>query len=81
LPANAINQSNLPATVIFAVAPAPGDVLTVDFTAAHLARFADDSEDLEQLMSDFWALKTLKLETVRAWASRLFRHCPDRAGA
>jgi uncharacterized protein (TIGR02217 family) len=56
----------LPATVTFAVAPPSGAVLTADFTAAHLARFADDREDLEQFMNDFWASKSLKLETVRA---------------
>jgi hypothetical protein len=66
LPSNAYTVSILPATVSFAVAPVSGAVLTIDFTAAHLARFADDGEDLEQLMSDFWRLKSLKLETVRA---------------
>jgi hypothetical protein len=66
LPASAYAVSILPATVTFAVAPASGSVLTVDFTAAHLVRFADDGQELEQWMSDFWRLKALKLETVRA---------------
>jgi hypothetical protein len=66
LPASAYNLSILPVTVTFAVAPAGGSMLTIDFTAALLARFADDGEDLEQLMNDFWTLKTLKIETVRA---------------
>ena len=61
-----MNLSILPATVIFATAPASGAVLSLDFAAAHLARFVDDSADLEQFMGDFWAMKTLKLETVRA---------------
>ena len=56
----------LPATVSFSVAPAAGAVLTVDYAPAFLARFADDGEDLEQIMQDFWTLKRLKIETVRA---------------
>jgi uncharacterized protein (TIGR02217 family) len=66
LDSGSYDVSILPATVTFSVAPPSGAVLTADFTAAHLARFADDGEDLEQFMSDFWASKSLKLETVRA---------------
>jgi uncharacterized protein (TIGR02217 family) len=66
LSSTAYGFSILPAMVTFAVAPPSGAVLTADFTAAHLARFAEDSADLEQFMSDFWASKSLKLETVRA---------------
>jgi uncharacterized protein (TIGR02217 family) len=66
LASTAYGVSILPATVTFAVAPPSGALLTADFTAAHLARFADDSADMEQFMSDFWAAKSLKLETVRA---------------
>ncbi len=62
----AYSVSILPTTVTFSVAPPSGAILTANFTAAHLVRFADDSEDLEQFMSDFWASKTLKLEAVRA---------------
>jgi len=56
----------LPATVIFSKPPAAGVVLTVDFSAADVTRFADDQEDLEEFMSGFWRIKTLRLETVRA---------------
>jgi uncharacterized protein (TIGR02217 family) len=66
LPTSDYGLSILPATVVFAAAPAAGAILTLDFNAAHLARFANDSGDLEQFMSDFWAMKSLKLETVRA---------------
>jgi uncharacterized protein (TIGR02217 family) len=58
--------SILPATITFASPPAPGAVLTADFTAAHLARFIDDDLDLEQFMANVWATQNLKLETVRA---------------
>ncbi len=58
--------SILPATVIFSKPPAAGVVLTVDFSAADVTRFADDQEDLEEFMSGFWRIKTLRLETVRA---------------
>ncbi len=54
LPTDAFSLSILPATVIFATAPPPGAVLSLDFTAAHLARFVDDGADLEQFMSDLW---------------------------
>jgi hypothetical protein len=50
--------------VTFTTAPATGAILTADYTAAHLARFADDSIDLEKFMADFWSLKSLKLETA-----------------
>jgi uncharacterized protein (TIGR02217 family) len=66
LASTAYGVSILPAMVTFAVAPPSGAMLTTDFIAAHLTRFADDSADLEQFMSDFWASKSLKLETVRA---------------
>ena len=58
--------SILPATINFVAPPVSGAVLTLDFTAAHLARFVGDKEDLEQFMSGFWNCKNLKLETVRA---------------
>ncbi|MBB4200687.1 hypothetical protein CCR94_21545 [Rhodoblastus sphagnicola] len=64
-PPTAYALSILPAVVTFTSAPASGVVVTADFTAAHLARFADDSLDLEEFMTEFWTLKSLKLETVR----------------
>jgi uncharacterized protein (TIGR02217 family) len=65
-PSTSYALSNLPAKVTFASPPAAGAIVTADFTAAHLARFAADEADLEQFMADFWELKSLKLETVRA---------------
>jgi hypothetical protein len=64
--ASAYTLSILPATITFAAAPAPGTVLTISFSAAHLARFVDDDLDLEEFLSGFWQTKSLKLETVRA---------------
>jgi uncharacterized protein (TIGR02217 family) len=66
LPPTAFTLSILPATITFASAPPAGAILTIDFTAAHLARFSEDDVDLEQFMANFWQTKSLKLETVRA---------------
>lgn len=57
--------SILPAAIVFSSPPAAGAVLTMDFSAAHLARFVDDDLDLEEFLSGFWSAKSLKLETVR----------------
>jgi hypothetical protein len=65
LAASAYGLSILPAQATFAAPPAAGAVLTADFAVAHLARFADDGADLEEIMANFWALKKLKIETVR----------------
>jgi len=65
-PASAYVVSYFPATLAFVVAPAQGAVVTADFTAAHLARFSDDAEELQQFMAALWETKNLKLETVRA---------------
>jgi uncharacterized protein (TIGR02217 family) len=62
----AYSVSILPATVTFATAPTAGATLTVDFAPAHLARFVDDIEDLEQFMSGLWEAGAIRLETVRA---------------
>jgi uncharacterized protein (TIGR02217 family) len=80
-PANAYGVSILPATISFASAPAAGAVLTVDFTAAHLARFIDDTEDLEQFMSGLWQAGAIRLETVRASCSRAGSLPSTRSGA
>lgn len=66
LPASAYSIAILPATVVFAVAPAAGQALTIDFQPAHLARFVDDTEDMEQIMSGYWRAGSIRLETVRA---------------
>ena len=65
---SAYSVSIPPATIAFAAAPAAGTVLTVDFSAAHLARFADDTEDLEEFMSGLWQAGAIRLETVREYA-------------
>ncbi|MGO8740087.1 baseplate megatron protein TIM-barrel domain-containing protein, partial [Rhodoblastus sp.] len=64
--ANAFSVSILPATIAFASAPAAGAILTIDFSAAHLARFSDDTEDLEEFMSGLWAAGSIRIETVRS---------------
>jgi uncharacterized protein (TIGR02217 family) len=66
LPAAAYSVSILPAAIVFVSAPAAGAVLTVDFTAAHLARFSDDTEELEQIVSGLWAAGSIRIETVRS---------------
>ncbi|MCI4680172.1 glycoside hydrolase TIM-barrel-like domain-containing protein [Rhodoblastus acidophilus] len=63
---SAYSVSVLPATITFATAPAAGAALTIDFSVAHLARFSDDTEDLEQIMSGLWQAGAIRLETVRA---------------
>ena len=52
-------------TVTFATAPAAGVAISVDFGVLWLCRFADDVVEFEQFMSQLFALKTLKLQTVR----------------
>ena len=66
LASTAYSVSILPATITFTTTPAAGAALTVDFTAAHLARFVDDSEDLEQFMAGLWQAGAIRLETVRS---------------
>ncbi len=66
LASTAYSVSILPATITFTTTPAAGAALTVDFTAAHLARFVDDTEDLEQFMAGLWQAGAIRLETVRS---------------
>ncbi|MDR3449512.1 MAG: glycoside hydrolase TIM-barrel-like domain-containing protein, partial [Alphaproteobacteria bacterium] len=54
LSSSAYAVSILPATITFDTAPAAGAALTADFSPAHLARFTNDAEELEQFMSGFW---------------------------
>jgi uncharacterized protein (TIGR02217 family) len=56
----------LPATIVFATAPDSGAVLTIDFSAAHVARFSDGDLDFEEFVSGFWRTKALKIETVKS---------------
>lgn len=66
VPEIAFSVQILPATIVFATAPAAGTILTADFSAAHLARFADDDLDLEEFMAGFWRTGVIRIETVRA---------------
>jgi hypothetical protein len=51
--------------VTFATAPAAGVAISADFGVLWLCRFADDVVEFEQFMAQLFALKTLKLQTVR----------------
>jgi hypothetical protein len=54
----------LPA-ITFASAPGAGVAITADFGILWLCRFAEDVQDFEEFMSMLWALRTLRLSTVR----------------
>jgi hypothetical protein len=51
--------------VVFATAAAAGVVVSADFGALSLCRFAEDIADLENFMTLLWAFRTVKLQTVR----------------
>ena len=55
-----------PNSLVFAVAPASGAVITASFTYAFNCRFLDDSEDFEQFMQNLWAAKSVKFRSVRS---------------
>jgi len=61
-----VNANALAPTVTFASAPASGVAVTADFHWYFLCRFDDDSEDAEEFMSQLYALKSLRLRTVRS---------------
>lgn len=54
----------LPA-ITFASAPGDGVAITADFGVLWLCRFAEDIQDFEEFMTMLWALRTLRLSTVR----------------
>jgi hypothetical protein len=54
----------LPA-VTFASAPGAGVAITADFGILWLCRFSEDVQDFEEFMTMLWALRTLRLTTVR----------------
>jgi uncharacterized protein (TIGR02217 family) len=60
------NQIALAPSVTFATAPAAGATITADFDWFLLCRFDDDSEDAEEFMAQLYALRSLKLRTVRS---------------
>jgi hypothetical protein len=51
--------------IVFAVAPPIGAVVSADFEALWLCRFAEDALDLEEFMSMLFELRTVNLSTVR----------------
>ena len=62
-------SSTWPYTLIFAIAPTIGAVVTADYTQYWLVRFSDDTQDFNQFMKMLYELKTLKLETVRQYVA------------
>jgi len=61
-----VNTMPLAPSVTFAAAPAAGVAVTADFHWYLLCRFDDDSEDVEEFMAALYALRSLKLRTVRS---------------
>jgi uncharacterized protein (TIGR02217 family) len=62
----AVNAAALAPAVTFATPPAAGVAVTADFDWYLLCCFDDDSEDLEEFMATLYALRSLKLRTVRS---------------
>ena len=52
-------------TIVFATAPAPGAAISAAFGLLFLCRFSDDLVDLEEFMTMLFALRTVKLQSVR----------------
>jgi uncharacterized protein (TIGR02217 family) len=61
-----VNANALAPTLTFAAPPAMGVVVTADFDWYLLCRFDDDSEDVEEFMAALYALRSLRLRTVRS---------------
>ncbi len=61
-----VNATPLAPSVTFATAPGAGVAITADFHWYFLCRFDDDSEDAEEFMAALYALRSLKLRTVRS---------------
>ncbi len=61
-----INSAPLAPTVAFAAAPSPGVGVTADFSWCFLCRFEDDDIDVEEFMTQLYALQALQLRTVRS---------------
>ena len=59
-----VSSGYLPA-ITFASAPGDGVAITADFGVLWLCRFAEDVQDFEEFMTMLWALRTLRLSTVR----------------
>ncbi len=61
-----VDGTALAPSLTFATAPASGIAVSADFGWCFLCRFDDDSEDVEEFMSELYALQSLKLRTVRS---------------
>lgn len=62
-----ITAPNGPNNVLtFAAAPAPGHVITADFSFAYLCRFLDDQNDFEEFIQGLWQVQSLKFRSIRA---------------
>jgi hypothetical protein len=59
-----VSAGYLPA-IAFTSAPAIGAAVTADFGILWLCRFAEDVQDFEEFMTMLWALRTVRLMTVR----------------
>jgi hypothetical protein len=61
-----IDSTPLSPAVAFAAAPSPGVAIAADFAWYFLCRFQDDDLDVEEFMSQLYALQSLQLRTVRS---------------
>jgi uncharacterized protein (TIGR02217 family) len=61
-----VNAEPMAPSLTFVTPPAVGVAVTADFHWSFLCRFDDDSEDVEEFMAALYALRSLKLRTVRS---------------
>ena len=61
-----VHTTPLAPCVTFATAPAAGIAIAADFHWYVLCRFDDDSEDVEEFMTQLYSLQSVKLRTVRS---------------
>jgi uncharacterized protein (TIGR02217 family) len=61
-----INATALAPSLTFAGAPAAGAPISADFDWYLLCRFDDDGADVEEFMSELYALQSMRLRTVRS---------------
>jgi uncharacterized protein (TIGR02217 family) len=61
-----VNAAPFVPSVTFVTAPLAGVTVTADFNWLFLCRFDDDGEDVEEFMSQLFALQSLTLRTVRS---------------
>jgi uncharacterized protein (TIGR02217 family) len=69
--AYSFDASSTPTAITFAAPPPVGSVVTADFHWLLLCRFDDDDQDFEEFMAEFYALCSVKLQSVRVVLSRL----------